>query len=610
MRGSKKTLTILIIVIIILVGSLAGASYAYFFTDMFRSDKQKFFIYMSKNIENIESLKSDELTNYIEKKKTQAYDNNGEFYTTVDEKTASEYMPNKKVYDEVEKFRILFQGQKDLASNYIYDTISLQYSNGEKMTFELATQDDYHGIKVDKILKKYLVLENNNLKEFVKNIGMDNMLDIPDKIEIKNFDKYKFTEEEIKNIKAKLYKILDENLQDTMFRNEKNDSYQKYTLTLTKGQAEDILYKMYIALINDEIIINKIKTIASEELKMTELEINNKIEEIKKEANNYLEKDTVKLEESDSTEKSTDTDLISINVYNDKAKKGNLPSLEIIDEESKISIGLSDDRISVKLDGGEKDGEATIYNPICSVIIDKTMENEDVSYIVEASIYKPINIEINGKMKFAGIVSGQDSVKEELTLGFELENGENTAKMQYTYLNNVKFNDSISKLDLKANGTIINNYDAQKLQTTFEKLTSLIDALNKKQMQSLGLEADQNPVLYMTPLFSYLRFPYSIYSDTQDAIGTSNLSEQEMMAFNNKFTVYEGSNITGARVNTLIQTVIASNSSNIRHEVAISIDGKEYKAGDNSVELTKKYTVKTNYKDGFVNQVNITTNID
>ncbi len=522
MRNGKKTLTIITIVIILLVASLAGAAYAYFFTDVFKSDKQKFFKYMAKNIESASTFKSVELTNYLEKKGSQPYENSGEFYTTIDEKTASSYMPNKKLYDEVEKFKILFQGQKDISNGYFHEAVSLQYSNGEKMTFELAKQEDYYGIKVDTILKKYLALENNNLKEFAKNIGIQDTSVIPDKIEFKNYDKYKFTDDEIKNIQNKIYKVLNENLQDTMFREEKNDSYQKYILTLTKGQVEEILYKLYNTLVNDEVIINKIKIIATEELKMTEQEIDEKIEQLKKEADSYLEKGEDTFIGDDTQSKDTDTDLISINVYNDKAQKGNIPSIEIVDEEFKISLGLSDNRLTLKLDEGEKDGETIVYNPIGTISLDKVIESTDLTYSFNASVNGLINTEFTGKMKFAGILSEQDSVKEELTIGIELGSIEDSSKMQYTYLNNVKFKDNISKEDLKLNSTIINNYNAQKLQTTLEKLTSLIDLLNKKQMQSIGLQPDQNPVLYMTPFLSPFMGQNNVLEKTATAMSKEN----------------------------------------------------------------------------------------
>ena len=69
----------------------------YFYTDVFKTDKEKFFKYIAKNVEAYDNLKSEELTQYLNTKKTQAYENEGEFYAQIDEQTAKEFMPNKKI---------------------------------------------------------------------------------------------------------------------------------------------------------------------------------------------------------------------------------------------------------------------------------------------------------------------------------------------------------------------------------------------------------------------------------------------------------------------------------------------------------------------------------
>ena len=50
-----------------------------------------------------------------------------------------------------------------------------------------------------------------------------------------------------------------------------------------------------------------------------------------------------------------------------------------------------------------------------------------------------------------------------------------------------------------------------------------------------------------------------VVNNVRNTVDTSNLSEQEIQSFNAKFDSYEGSNISGARVNSLIQQVISTN---------------------------------------------------
>lgn len=52
-----------------------------------------------------------------------------------------------------------------------------------------------------------------------------------------------------------------------------------------------------------------------------------------------------------------------------------------------------------------------------------------------------------------------------------------------------------------------------------------------------------------------------IFNQAQDTVGSVNMDEQEIMAFNNKFTQYEGDSVRGSQVNALAQAVLANNQS-------------------------------------------------
>ena len=51
-----------------------------------------------------------------------------------------------------------------------------------------------------------------------------------------------------------------------------------------------------------------------------------------------------------------------------------------------------------------------------------------------------------------------------------------------------------------------------------------------------------------------------VVNNTRNTVDTANLNEQEIQAFNDKFAHFEGSNIAGSSVKTLLQTIIAVNS--------------------------------------------------
>ena len=50
-----------------------------------------------------------------------------------------------------------------------------------------------------------------------------------------------------------------------------------------------------------------------------------------------------------------------------------------------------------------------------------------------------------------------------------------------------------------------------------------------------------------------------VINNVRETTDTTNLTEQEIQSFNAKFIPYEGNNVSGSRVNTLIQQVISTN---------------------------------------------------
>ena len=105
-----------------------------------------------------------------------------------------------------------------------------------------------------------------------------------------------------------------------------------------------------------------------------------------------------------------------------------------------------------------------------------------------------------------------------------------------------------------------------------------------------------------------------VYNNAKSAVGSADLSEAEIQAFNAKFTSYVGDNITGSQVNALIQQVITSNQSNINsksgnyvtltftnlngNEKTISVTNDVQNTSDNGIfqaATGKRYKVEATY---------------
>ena len=109
-----------------------------------------------------------------------------------------------------------------------------------------------------------------------------------------------------------------------------------------------------------------------------------------------------------------------------------------------------------------------------------------------------------------------------------------------------------------------------------------------------------------------------IFSQAQDTINSVNMSDSERLAFNNKFTPYEGTNIRGSQVNALAQAVLTNNQTakengeSATKGIKVTLDGVEMIKADGTstsvtkVESGKMYKVVFTYKDSLVNEVTIT----
>ena len=79
----KRYLIMLIIAIVLIIALGAGFAFAYFFTDIFRSNKELFSKYISQNLEIVGIFKDEDVKAYSEKQENTAYTSEGTIKTNV-----------------------------------------------------------------------------------------------------------------------------------------------------------------------------------------------------------------------------------------------------------------------------------------------------------------------------------------------------------------------------------------------------------------------------------------------------------------------------------------------------------------------------------------------
>lgn len=114
-----------------------------------------------------------------------------------------------------------------------------------------------------------------------------------------------------------------------------------------------------------------------------------------------------------------------------------------------------------------------------------------------------------------------------------------------------------------------------------------------------------------------------IFTQAQTTINSVNMSEQEIMTFNNKFTQYEGDNVLGVKVNTLFDNIRVNNASynngdnttpiclTIQNVSGVTLTGNDKITGKISgkVNTAKHFKVEMGYDShGIVNHITVTQN--
>ena len=350
----KKIKIIILVLVILLIALGSTMAYAYFFTDYLKSDKEAFFKYILKNEELIDNLKDEDFSKYIEKQKNTAYSNNGEITISSD---------TGETLQDGSDMKLTFKGTRDDNSQYFKQDINVKVEN-ESISMELLKQEDTYGFKIDNMFKKFLAVQNKDLKKWAKILNMtDEQIEaIPDKIEFN--ETINFSDEEINGISQKYKNIINENLTDEMFSKEKEATI--YKLQLTKKQYNDILAKILEIMKNDDVVLNRITAMYGQQ-------------------NNSAKDSVIKMYQENLDEEIRDLQNISSEeaseevIFNVYKAKNQLLQTEKIEDNTKFSISRAQNGINILYSENDGNGNETDRQEIQ---IMKQKDNDKLTYSI------------------------------------------------------------------------------------------------------------------------------------------------------------------------------------------------------------------------------------
>lgn len=359
-----------------------------------------------------------------------------------------------------EKF--VYTSKVDQLNNRASSNVTINKDGNDVLSIDYLKNEDLYGVKFEQIVNQYIVIENKNLKEFAKKLGIEDTSNIPDKIDLSNSEYNEIVnEEELKQIYDKYINIIIEQIPE--------ESYSKvedgYKLTIDLKTLQNILVKVMSTLKDDEQVFNLINSLVS----TVDLSQKLSFEQYQEALEEIIKEISVEIEEN--------YDIINIVAY----KQGKIYAKiaeDITDERTsyiEIIIEKNKENVVLNLNVGDEDGEIINFSISKNV---NTTENEeyDIEAIIKNDGEEIVNINIQ-TMRKGNLTS--NNIENNLIVSAVVpeENGEVTLE----YNSNIVFDPNIEVEEFnESNHAVINEFST-------EEINNLITNLSNKILEKTGL---------------------------------------------------------------------------------------------------------------------------
>lgn len=244
---NEKSKSIIGIVLVLAVLIVCGITYAYVGTDIFKSPEKMFKKYLANNIEELKDVNIKPLDELFKRSA----------------KEPTEVNLEVGIESQGQEMKANIESKSDMKNKKEYTSLKVTDAQNEYFNLEFLMLNETLGIQVDELHEKYLALENRDLKNFARNLGLDEEVieQIPDKL---NFLESGYSEDDvnkIKNLKEKYLKKIDDQIDKSKYKVEKNVKISingtevtanKYTLTLTTKEIAQIERNITTELFEDQ----------------------------------------------------------------------------------------------------------------------------------------------------------------------------------------------------------------------------------------------------------------------------------------------------------------------------------------------------------------------
>ena len=517
----KRYIIMLIFTIVIILCIGAGVVFAYFFTDLFKSNKTLFSKYIVKNSELFELFEDKEIKAYSEKQKSTPYSSEGTIKTNVTFPDSSKV----QLANALQNCNITFNEKVDNSNKYYKKTIKTNYSDLQSIEYDLYRKDDIFALKIVDVFYKYVGFENNNLKEFATKMQLPEQITsiIPNKINLEDLKNNLniYSAEEKSALREKYLKIVTDNLTNDMFSKEKSAEDTVYILKINNSQLNMICTKLLEALKEDDIIINKVKEKLINNYNFTEENIQTYVTGYKNMIQYLI--DHLNTEKSNQTSNDVSETNIEENTY---PTQSNIINSITPYSESEDQTSYTEKTITIKVhsENGKLSKTEINYNDTYNFVITKSddctkfeliQNNSEIISAYTQKFKSPIETRFefslskensqlfNLTTSFSGLDTNSVNESSELTFDLDLNNSTITnskTKFIVNYKNTKTFGD-FQKDEIPNSEILLLNTapSLESIQTLYSNLESKFIQINDAKLQSIGLTEQQNPLMYYIP---------------------------------------------------------------------------------------------------------------
>ena len=434
-RSKNKGLKIAIIIVIFILVLGITFSCLYFFTDLFRSNKELFFKYTAQIVQQENGFIGEGLKQNLDKKQNTPYEDNGNIDFDIK-------LPDlEQNNDALNNFNISFSGKINKPNAKNEQNITLNYSNDVKFPFYYRKSNDMQGIQSEYIGSKYIVIRDGQELQ-----GTDNV-DLSFVDTVASLQNLQIPYDQIQNLKTTYFDNIINQIENGKFSKISEENKVGYRLSLTGDELKNVLTQILETLKDDENTLDQLNALLG------------------------LQKSSSKIRTTDIDDliedlNGTEIGEIEITVYKNNSK---VSGLEIKQE-----------ALELYLERTESEGQET-YNATIN-LLNNTDKNLNVGLVVRFNGLNSNNINESYEISVQG-----KNQNEDLNYKYTINNSVQFAEA-------VDIEDFSNQ-----NSVILNDQDEEYVSGLLNAIQDRLIAVNQNQMEQLGATAEQNPLYFVLP---------------------------------------------------------------------------------------------------------------